>query len=95
MSTSRAIPLTQLPLTRHKHSFTALDVHLKYIQDEISAQAAASMAKVEIKESKGSSSTEKANGKKRKTASVSVEKLKKANTRGMAKLSTFFKPKVA
>ena len=54
---------------------------------------------MEIKESKGSSkaaaAAEKANGKKRKTASVGVEKLKKANTTGMAKLSTFFKPKAA
>ena len=53
------------------------------------------MSKMEIKESK-TSAGEKTNGKKRKTgSSTGVEKLKKANTKGMAKLSTFFQPKAA
>ena len=54
--------------------------------------AAADMNKVEIKESK-TTVVEKTNGKKRKTVSTGVEKLKKANTKGMAKLSSFFQPK--
>lgn len=75
-------------------SFTSLEGHLKALNDEAVALAAADMNKVEMKESK-SSTTEKTNGKKRKTASTAVEKLKKVNTRGMAKLSTFFQPKAS
>lgn len=53
------------------------------------------MSRMEIKESKTSAGG-KAAGKKRKAAgSTGVEKLKKANTKGMAKLSTFFQPKSA
>lgn len=76
------------------YDFTALDTHLKSLNDEAAALAAADMNKMELKESK-SSATEKAAGKKRKTASTGVEKLKKVNTKGMAKLSTFFQPKAS
>lgn len=76
-------------------SFTKLDAHLKALQDEAAAQAAADINKMEIKESKSSATAaaEKTNGKKRKTTSMGVDKLKKVNTRGMAKLSTFFQQK--
>ncbi|EKM54493.1 uncharacterized protein PHACADRAFT_123606 [Phanerochaete carnosa HHB-10118-sp] len=74
------------------YDFTTLEEHIKSLNDEAAALAAAEMGKMEIKESK-SSATEKTNGKKRKTASTGVEKLKKVNTKGMAKLSTFFQPK--
>lgn len=75
-------------------SFTSLDAHMKVLHEEAAALAAADMNRMEIKESK-SSVAEKAGGKKRKAASTGVEKLKKANTKGMAKLSTFFQAKTA
>ena len=54
------------------------------------------MTKMEIKESKTSAGEKAGAGKKRKpAASTGVERLKKANTKGMAKLSTFFQPKSA
>ncbi|GJE92210.1 ribonuclease H2, subunit [Phanerochaete sordida] len=74
------------------YDFAPLEKHLAALAEEAVAQAAADMKKVEMKESKGSAA-EKAGGKKRKTASMGVEKLKKANTKGMAKLSTFFQAK--
>ena len=78
------------------HSFAALETHLKLLQAESAAHAAAEMSKMEIKESKTGAATKGAAGKKRKAAgSTGVEKLKKANTKGMAKLSTFFQPKSA
>lgn len=74
------------------YDFTALDAHLKTLQDEAAASAAADMRKMEIKESKTAAAA-KATDKKRKNTSQGVEKLKKANTKGMANISSFFKPK--
>ena len=54
------------------------------------------MSKAEARESKTSGSTEKGGDKKRKAtakASAGVSKLKKANTTGMSKISTFFQAK--
>ena len=65
---------------------------MKTLQDEAAASAAADMRKMEIKESKTAAAA-KATDKKRKNASQGVEKLKKANTKGMANISSFFKPK--
>lgn len=57
----------------------------------MASAAAANMSKVEAKESKSSVLEAAESGKKRKgKASHGVEKLKKANTKGMAKLSSFF-----
>lgn len=88
----RSLVSRNLLLTFGIGSFTTLEEHIKSLNDEAAALAAAEIGKMEIKESK-SSATEKTNGKKRKTASTGVEKLKKVNTKGMAKLSTFFQPK--
>jgi ribonuclease H2 subunit B len=74
-------------------SFSSLDAHLKSLQEETAALVAADMNSMEVKESK-STVSEKAN-KKRKAASTGVEKLKKVNTKGMAKLSSFFQPKTS
>ncbi len=77
-------------------SFATLTVYLKGLDDEATAQAASRMDKVEARESTSSSAP--ANEKKRKgqaKASQGVEKLKKANTKGMSKLSSFFQAKSA
>ena len=73
-------------------SFSLLDAHLKVLKEESMALAAANMNAVEARESKSSSEKEAEGDKKRKAAKAStgVEKLKKANIKGMAKLSTFF-----
>jgi ribonuclease H2 subunit B len=66
---------------------------MQALQDEASSFAAAEMSKAEARES---STTAKGGDKKRKTVtktSTGVSKLKKANTTGMAKLSTFFEAK--
>ncbi|PIL36183.1 hypothetical protein GSI_01843 [Ganoderma sinense ZZ0214-1] len=77
------------------YDFAALDIHMKILKDEAMAVAAAKMNAIEAKESGDSKETnDQTNDKKRKPRnSAGVEKLKKANTKGMAKLSTFFQQK--
>ncbi|KAM5531576.1 hypothetical protein V8D89_014745 [Ganoderma adspersum] len=77
------------------YDFAALDVHMKILKDEAMAVAASKLNAIEAKESGDSKETyEQNNDKKRKPRnSTGVEKLKKANTKGMAKLSTFFQKK--
>ncbi|EPQ57284.1 hypothetical protein GLOTRDRAFT_115274 [Gloeophyllum trabeum ATCC 11539] len=75
------------------YDFAALDSHLKAIQDDIAATAASALANSANAKSSGNG---EAGDKKRKNqkGSHGVEKLKKANTKGMAKISSFFqKPK--
>lgn len=74
-------------------SFTALDTYQAELKNEYASATAAHMSAVEAKESKSSLGETTENAKKRKGAvkgSHGVEKLKKANTKGMAKLSSFF-----
>ena len=68
---------------------------MKILKDEAMAVAAAKMNAMEAKESGDNKETnDQGNDKKRKPRNSSgVEKLKKANTKGMAKLSTFFQKK--
>ena len=85
--------------TRIPNSFTALTAHMKLLADE----AAAEMEKLTVNTKKkaatktkaNSTKEDKANEKKRKATSHGVQQLKKANTKGMAKLSSFFQPKAA
>ncbi|KAJ3555767.1 hypothetical protein NM688_g2389 [Phlebia brevispora] len=78
------------------YDFTALTAYLKLLSDEADEVAASQIEKAETKKSKAAAASE-TNDKKRKNAKAShgVEQLKKANTKGMAKLSTFFQPKKA
>ncbi|KAI0630363.1 ribonuclease H2, subunit B [Trametes polyzona] len=74
------------------YDFASLDAHMKALKEESMALAAVNMNAVEAKESKEQKST--GTDKKRKAkGSHGVEQLKKANTKGMAKLSTFFQKK--
>lgn len=69
------------------HSFTKLDAYLQTLQDE-NIPVAANTAKTKVKD------TDNVDDKKRKLkskASQGVDKLKKANISGMAKMSSFFK----
>ncbi|KAI0051890.1 hypothetical protein FA95DRAFT_1675650 [Auriscalpium vulgare] len=67
------------------YDFTALDGYLKKQQDDATAQAIASAPVAKTK------ATTEDDGKKRKAkASTGVQKLKKANVTGMAKMSSFF-----
>lgn len=86
---------SHLHLLNSFSSFAALTTYLKGIADEAAAAAAVKMDKIEARESKTTAAT---NDKKRKSAakaSMGVEKLKKVNTKGMAKMSSFFQPKAA
>ena len=66
---------------------------MKALLDEAAEIAAAKMDKLEARESKTSSNTNEKKRKNAAKASHGVEQLKKANTKGMAKLSTFFQAK--
>ena len=76
-------------------SFAALDAHMKVLKEEAMALAAVNMNAVEARESRDSKEDKDTGGDKKRKAkeSTGVEKLKKANTKGMAKLSTFFQKK--
>ncbi|KAI0645702.1 ribonuclease H2, subunit B [Trametes meyenii] len=76
------------------YDFERLNAYMKVLKDESMALAAVSMNAVEAKESKETKEVG-ADTKKRKASkgSYGVEKLKKANVNGMAKLSTFFQKK--
>ncbi|KAG6885970.1 hypothetical protein C0993_006897 [Termitomyces sp. T159_Od127] len=78
-------------LMMKSYDFTALDAHLKAAMDE--AAAAITVSTKGGKKTKSQLAT--GEDKKRKPAKGShgVEKLKKVNVNGMAKLSTFFKKK--
>ena len=70
------------------YSFTNLDAYLKILEGDTAALSTANSNRSKTK----SKPSEKDSGKKRKSkTSQGVDKLKKANTDGMAKLSTFFK----
>ncbi|KAI0706844.1 ribonuclease H2, subunit B [Cerioporus squamosus] len=78
------------------YDFAALDAYMKVLREENMALAAVNMNAVEARESKDSADGKAAAGidKKRKgRGSMGVEKLKKANIKGMAQLSTFFQKK--
>ena len=75
------------------HSFNALNAHIQSLQKLSMVTAVPSSSK-----DKESTNKTEGDGKKRKAASQSsrgVEKLKKADVKGMAKLSKFFQKKDA
>ncbi|KAI0318395.1 ribonuclease H2, subunit B [Amylostereum chailletii] len=73
-----------------KYDFAALDAHMQLLQDEFAAQVAANAPKERTK----AETSMAEDGKKRKAkASQGVEKLKKVNVSGMAKISSFFQKK--
>ena len=74
-------------------SFANLSKHLQLLADEAAENAAIQMEKSKPKTK--SKAKEGENEKKRKNAKAShgVEQLKKVNTKGMAKISSFFKSK--
>jgi ribonuclease H2 subunit B len=72
-----------------------LDAHLKALREADAAAFAAADTNVAKPGKKGKAQTssetkDSEGGKKRKTASHGVEKLKKVNTTGMKKISSFF-----
>ncbi|KAJ4483219.1 ribonuclease H2, subunit B [Lentinula aciculospora] len=73
------------------YDFSALDVYLEKLEEEkrLKAQEASNTTKARKKAVK-EESKEKVDKRKASKASQGVEKLKKANINGMAKLSTFF-----
>jgi ribonuclease H2 subunit B len=74
-------------------SFTTLDAHIKALKDEEIANA---LAGAPAKKKSRAADEIEDGGKKRKAktkASQGVEKLKKANVSGMAKISSFFQKK--
>ncbi|KAH9992609.1 ribonuclease H2, subunit B [Russula vinacea] len=73
-----------------KYDFTPLDAHIKALKDQ---EIAITLAGAQKKKPRAADGVED-DGKKRKAkskASQGVEKLKKANVSGMAKISSFFK----
>jgi len=72
-------------------SFTKLDAYLQTLQDEAAALV---VANINTSKSKSKDINKDDDDKKRKNkakASQGVDKLKKANINGMAKMSSFFK----
>lgn len=85
-------------ITVFYHSFAALNAHLKVIQDEMMVESnAVAAAKVsQGKQGKKAKAADAGSGsgaekKRKKQESKGVEKLKKANIKGMATISSFFK----
>ncbi|KAI0823639.1 ribonuclease H2, subunit B [Trametes gibbosa] len=74
------------------YDFVSLNGHLKVLKEESMALAAVNMSTVEAREAKGQKD-ETVDKKRKVKGPHGVEQLKKANTRGMAKLSTFFQKK--
>lgn len=73
-------------------SFSALDVHVKMVQEELAAMAVVETEKGKKKVMKTAS--QDGTSKKRKTKeSHGVEVLKKVNVEGMQKISSFFQKK--
>jgi len=79
------------PLWKEKllasYDFTLLDVHLKALADETQATLSRADSEPKLKDATN------APNKKPKRGTVGVEKLKKVNVTGMAKLSNFFTKK--
>ncbi|KIK67208.1 hypothetical protein GYMLUDRAFT_238529 [Collybiopsis luxurians FD-317 M1] len=77
------------------YSFSELDAHLNKLEEEkrLRAQQTASTSAKRGKAVAKETPTEKVDKRKAPKASQGVEKLKKANINGMAKLSTFFTKK--
>jgi len=76
-----------------KYDFTTLDAHIKALKDE---EVALALAGAPTKKKSRAADEMEDDGKKRKAktkASQGVEKLKKANVTGMAKISSFFQKK--
>ncbi|KAI0062863.1 hypothetical protein BV25DRAFT_1884461 [Artomyces pyxidatus] len=77
------------------YDFSPLDTYLKKVQDEATAMALANAPAVKAKTSKTANGVDE-EGKKRKAkakTSQGVEKLKKVNVTGMAKMTSFFQKK--
>lgn len=78
-------------------SFSALDIHMKIVQEELAAMAVVETEKGKKKVTKTASAKgdlQEGTSKKRKTKdSHGVEVLKKANVEGMQKISSFFQKK--
>ncbi|KAH9858715.1 ribonuclease H2, subunit B [Lenzites betulinus] len=90
---SQYLPRDVYEKLKSSYDFVALDAHMKVLKDESVAVAKANMSAVEAKEAK-EIKTATADAKKRKAKGThGVEQLKKANTKGMAKLSSFFQKK--
>ncbi len=74
-------------------SFASLDAHMKVLKEESMALAAVNMNAIEAKESREQKVANTADKKRKAKGSHGVEQLKKANTKGMSKLSSFFQKK--
>lgn len=73
-------------------SFAALDAYHKQLTDDLAAQVLMDAPPGKPSQKNVPKSKAEA-GTKRKAGSQGVEKLKKASTTGMNKMSSFFKPK--
>ncbi|OCH95159.1 hypothetical protein OBBRIDRAFT_816783 [Obba rivulosa] len=93
---SQYIPRDVYTALLESYDFTALDTYLKALREEAVSLAAADMNKAEMRESqtKGAEATDKKR-KGQAKASYGVEKLKKANVKGMSKISSFFQKSTA
>lgn len=74
-------------------SFSALDAHVKIIQEELAAMAVVETEKGRKKSTTKADSQEGTNKKRKTKGSHGVEVLKKANVEGMQKISNFFQKK--
>ncbi|KAJ4001600.1 ribonuclease H2, subunit B [Lentinula boryana] len=90
------IPSDLHTLLSASYDFAELDVYLEKLEEErrLKAQEASANTRSRKKVVKKEDSKEKADKRKAPKQSQGVEKLKKANINGMAKLSTFFTKKL-
>ena len=72
-------------------SFTKLDSYLQTLHDENAALAAANTNTSKAKSKANDKGDDDKKRKNKSKASQGVDKLKKANINGMAKMSSFFK----
>ncbi|PCH43776.1 hypothetical protein WOLCODRAFT_132945 [Wolfiporia cocos MD-104 SS10] len=75
------------------YDFAALNAYLRAVQEEVAATTPADETQPKTKAKKGKPQDVDSNDNKRKAqskASTGVERLKKVNVKGMAKISTFF-----
>ncbi|KAJ3989880.1 ribonuclease H2, subunit B [Lentinula detonsa] len=90
------IPSDLRTLLSASYDFAELDVYLEKLEEEqrLKAQEASTNTRSRKKAVKKEDSKEKVDKRKAPKQSQGVEKLKKANINGMAKLSTFFTKKL-
>jgi len=87
---SQYIPASVYTVLLASYDFTKLDTYLQELRDEAAVLAVANTSTTKAKSKENDKGGDN-NKRKKPKASQGVDKLKKANINGMAKMSSFFK----